>query len=175
MTGGPCDLHAAPRVYVASPIFTPEQLRTVGEVVGVLHEEGYVTYSPSRDGIMLSPADPPERRDEVFYSNVNAIQQSDLLIAILDVKDTGTIWELGAATGRGIPVIAVTFALKTMNVMLERGVIAHVANPHDLAEALRALRPFLLYGRKSTNDLRANEGQVLQYLKGQFSYVGQTQ
>jgi nucleoside 2-deoxyribosyltransferase len=175
MAGGPCSALGRPRVYIASPIFTPVQLDAVGEVVAVLEDAGYITYSPSRDGVMLAPTDPPGKRDEVFFSNVVAIKQSDLLVAILDVKDTGTIWELGMATGRGMPIVAVTLALETMNVMLERGIVAHVLNLHDLDDVVRNLLPFLTYGAKQTEEHRELHADVLTTLKANFSYSGQTQ
>jgi nucleoside 2-deoxyribosyltransferase len=172
---GPCTEHNAPRAYVAGPIFTPDQLATVARVVEILHTCGYVSYSPSRDGIMLAPTDPPERRDEVFFSNKNAIRQSDLLVALLDTKDTGTIWELGMSMTLDIPVIAVTLTSPQMNVMLERGVVCHVREEHDLGTTLLALRPHLLYGRKSTNELRSMEAAQRRNLKAAFSYSGRTE
>lgn len=175
MPGGPCSEHNSPRVYIAAPIFSKEQLEAVGVVVDEVHAAGYVSYSPARDGVMLAPTDPAAKRDEVYHSNLRAIRQSDLLIAILDVKDTGTIWELGAAAGFGIPIVAVTMAVSKMNVMLERGVIAHVLNPHDLALVLRALRSHLEYGLKRTMGENAAYEQVLYEFNEHFSYSGETQ
>ena len=175
MLGGACAEHPRPRVYIASPIFTPEQLATVGDVVDVCHEQGYVTYSPARDGVMLKPTDPPSRRDEVFFSNVLAIRQSDLLIAILDVKDTGTTWEIGVATGLDCPIVAVTVAVDRMNVMLERGVTAHVRNLHDLSSVLGSLVPFLSYGTKHTTEVREGFMRTLELFKALYSYSGETQ
>lgn len=165
---------AAPRAYIASPFFTPEQIAAVGEVVVAVEGCGYVTYSPMRDGILLKPTDPPKLRDEVYWSNVCAIRESQLLVAILDVKDTGTIWELGAATGYTLPIVAVTLAVETMNVMLERGVAAHVKNLHDLTEVLTRLRPYLVYGRKVTNNLRMNLGTLLTEFATTYTYSGKT-
>ena len=173
--GGPCREHNAPRVYVAAPIFTEDQLRAVGAVTEILEGCGYVTYSPSRDGIMLAPDDPAERRDEVFRSNVAAIRQSDLLVALLDVKDTGTTWELGLATGNELPIIAVTLSVPQMNVMLERGVVAHVRDLDALAGVARRLRPFLMYGRNCSETIRALEAFERIRLKETYSYSGKTQ
>lgn len=173
--GVPCTEHPAPRVYVAGPIFTPEQLAAVRSVVDVVHGAGYDSYSPERDGIMLSPTDPPERRDEVFYSNLHAIRQSDVLIALLDTKDTGTIWEMGVAMAYGLPVIAVTMEVPQMNVMLERGVVAHVRTPDDLTLVLNEVQQYVRWGRKSTNRLRQDEALMRVSYKQFFSYSGKTQ
>jgi nucleoside 2-deoxyribosyltransferase len=147
----------------------------VGDVVDVVHSQGYVSYSPSRDGVMLAPDDPPEKRDEVFFSNVNAIAGSDIMIAILDVKDTGTIWELGMATGKQIPIIAVTLLQDRMNVMLERGVTAHVKNLHDLSVVLKIMLPHMQYGLKATQAEHRSWYSTQQFLKETYSYTGQTQ
>lgn len=175
MTGGPCGNANSPRVYLAAPIFSPEQLVAVDAVGEALEACGYVTYSPHRDGVMLAPTDPPERRDEVFFSNVRAIRQSDLLVCLLDSRDTGTIWELGCATGFSLPIVAVTLTVPKMNVMLERGVVAHARSLEDLEDIADQLRPHLLYGLKMTMDLRAEWEDLLVTLKERFSYSGETQ
>jgi nucleoside 2-deoxyribosyltransferase len=154
MRGGPSSLYSMPRAYVAGPIFTPEQRGAVDSVTSCLEALGYVTYSPYRDGIMLQPTDPPERRDEVFQSNVWAIRSSDLLVALLDTKDTGTIWELGMANAGRLPVVAITLLEPKMNVMLERGVIAHARSIADLDNVCGELCQYLTYGRKVTNAFR---------------------
>lgn len=164
-----------PRVYIAAPLFNPQQLAAIDTVDAVLRSAGFDTYSPARDGVMLAPDDPAEKRDEVYHSNMLAIRQSDLLVALLDTKDTGTIWELGAAMAFGMRVIAVTLTVPQMNVMLERGVIAHVRSLGELDDVLEMIREHLLWGRKSTNDLRALERDVLTALKANYSYAGQTQ
>lgn len=166
---------SCPRAYVAAPIFSPEQLKAVEDVVTVLHEAGFDSYSPARDGVMLKPDDPPEKRDEVYYSNKAAVTRADLLVCILDDRDTGTIWELGCATGAGVPIIAVTLVKDKMNVMLERGVLAHVVTLRELDSALQRLRPHLIYGRKVTNELREEYDTVVEVFTRHFKFQGRTQ
>lgn len=166
---------SCPRAYVAAPIFSPEQLKAVEDVVSTLHAAGYDSYSPARDGVMLKPDDPPEKRDEVYYSNKAAVTRADLLVCILDERDTGTLWELGCATGAGVPIIAVTLTKDQMNVMLERGVLAHVVTLRELDSALSRLRPHVVYGRKVTNDLRKDYAEVVEVFNRHFKFVGRTQ
>lgn len=175
MLGGPCTEHGRPRAYVAAPIFTPSQLDDVEAVVAVLHDRGYVSYSPARDGVLLTPDDPAEKRDEVFYSNRVAIEASDVLVCLLDTKDTGTIWEIGLATGRNLPIIAVTLQQERMNVMLERGVIAHVTSLESLYVVLDQLTPFVTYGRKMTTELQLQSLQQHLTWKDLYSFRGETE
>jgi nucleoside 2-deoxyribosyltransferase len=165
----------APRVYIASPIFTPEDRGKVGEVAGMLEQLSYITYCPHRDGIMLDKDAPSSAREEVFQSNVRAIRRADVMLAILDVKDTGTIWELGFAMGANIPIVALTLSSARMNVMLERGVLCHLTQRHELENVMTALRGYLLYGAKWNEGLMSGEDATLDNLRNHYRFRGETQ
>lgn len=162
-----------PRAYIASPIFTPEQLEKVGEVEALLDEVGYHAYSPRREGIMLAPDAPAEERDKVYWSNFYAVTSADVLVAILDNKDTGTTWEMGCAAATGVKIVAVTLDIPRMNVMLERGVIAHVKSLPQLRGLLKALVPLLSYGRVVAS--RALEQAAFDEIRDALPYLGETQ
>lgn len=84
------------RIYLAGPGFDDEQLRVIHNLEELLEDKlGFEVYSPFRDGITLKPNSSMEDRDKVFEENVNEIYKSDILIAISDTRDTGTIFEQG--------------------------------------------------------------------------------
>lgn len=103
------------KVYIASGWFNDrdrEILSTLEEMLGK-YSETAIIYSPRRDGVKLEPEQfhSQELRKRVFDDNVANIDSSDLVIANLDTGsrglDTGTVWEVGHAMARGIPVVAI--------------------------------------------------------------------
>lgn len=92
------------KVYLASPFFNPEQSNRERSVCKLLRDLGYEVFAPVEQGILEPDAD-TDIRSSIFNSNVVAIQDSDVVFAITNDKDMGTIWEAGYAFGIGKPVI----------------------------------------------------------------------
>lgn len=86
------------KVYFASPWFNPEQAEREERVKGKLRELGFNVWSP-KDNSSLSPITDPVIREKIFSANVENIKSCDILFAIADGKDMGTIWEAGFANG----------------------------------------------------------------------------
>lgn len=86
------------KVYFASPWFNPDQAEREERVKGRLRELGFNVWSP-KDNCVCSPIADEELRQEVFGDNVYNIETCDILFAITDGKDMGTIWEAGFANG----------------------------------------------------------------------------
>ena len=86
------------RVYFASPWFTPEQEEREDRVKNKLRSLGFNVWSP-KDNCACSPIADEETRKKVFNSNVKNIMNCDIIFAITDGKDMGTIWEAGFAYG----------------------------------------------------------------------------
>lgn len=86
------------KVYFASPWFNPEQAEREERVKGKLRSLGFNVFSP-KDNCNLSPISDEEIRKEVFDANVYNIVTCDIVFAITDGKDMGTIWEAGFACG----------------------------------------------------------------------------
>jgi hypothetical protein len=87
------------KAYLASPWFTPQQMIIMNKVRDVITSfEGIKLFSPYYDGIVLDKNnDSPEMRQKVFDIDIGTIAFSDLVIAIIDDFDPGTIFEMGAA------------------------------------------------------------------------------
>ena len=105
--------------YLASPFFNEEQIERMKKVLNILRGNGYEVYAPFENGVVV-PNDTAEFAKMIFDSNVKAIDESEMVLAITDGKDMGTIWEAGYAYGKGIPVVyyAETLGDNPFNIML---------------------------------------------------------
>ena len=86
------------KVYFASPWFNPDQVEREERVKGRLRELGFNVWSP-KENSSLSPITDPVIREKIFSANVEHIKSCDIIFAITDGKDMGTIWEAGYAYG----------------------------------------------------------------------------
>lgn len=88
------------QIYLAGPFFTTAQQWLVDEVRDALTDMGFNVFSPSHE-VGMGPA------NEVARADLFALDRSGLVLALLDGLDAGTIFEVGYARSKGIPVIAV--------------------------------------------------------------------
>lgn len=86
------------KVYFASPFFNDEQNEREERVKTRLRELGFDVWSP-KENCICPPNASSELRKSTFNDNCRNIEQSDILFAITDGKDMGTIWEAGYACG----------------------------------------------------------------------------
>lgn len=110
--------------YLASPFFNDEQIKREENIKKTLRGYGFTVYAPREHGIVGSLAS-QEAVTSTFNSNVEAINNSRMVLAITDGKDMGTIWEAGYAYGNNIPIVyyAETLGNNPFNIMLsESGV-----------------------------------------------------
>lgn len=110
--------------YLASPFFNDEQIKREETIKKTLRGYGFTVYAPREHGIVGSLAS-QEAVTSTFNSNVEAINNSRMVLAITDGKDMGTIWEAGYAYGNNIPIVyyAETLGNNPFNIMLsESGV-----------------------------------------------------
>jgi nucleoside 2-deoxyribosyltransferase len=96
-----------PRLYVASPLFTPTE-RAFNVRIDALLRRYFETFLPQRDGQLipgarLTAASYQEMSRKVFECDVSAIARSDVLLAILDGRtiDEGVAFEIGLAFALG--------------------------------------------------------------------------
>lgn len=96
---GPRDIPST-QIYLAGPFFTTAQQWIIDEVRGALMDMGFKVFSPAHD-VGFGPA------HEVAPTDLFALEQSGLVLALLDGLDPGTIFEVGYARAKDIPVVAV--------------------------------------------------------------------
>lgn len=97
-------------VYIAAPFFNPDQITRVALVETLLEKHGLTYFSPRKQSA-IGPISSPEVRKKSFQLNIEGIDNAEMLIAITDGKDMGTIFEAGHAFASHIPIIYVAFTL----------------------------------------------------------------
>ncbi len=93
------DSTAPNQVYLAGPFFTPPGLWIIEETRHYLQEQGLVVFSPYHQVGCGLPS-------SVVPKDIQAIQSCDILFALLDGQDPGTLFEIGYARALGKRVIA---------------------------------------------------------------------
>ncbi|WP_414828937.1 PfkB family carbohydrate kinase [Alteromonas sp. H39] len=88
----------APNVYLAGPFFTLSELWMVNETKYFLESFGLDVFSPYHAVGMGSA-------DEVVQKDIDAIKECDVIFAIFDGNDPGTLFEIGYARSINVPVI----------------------------------------------------------------------
>ena len=125
-------------VYIAAPFFNNDQITRVALVETLLEKHGFTYFSPRKQSA-IGPIADPEVRKKAFQMNVNGIEDAEMVIAITDGKDVGTIFEAGHAFASNIPVIYVAFTLGKdglFNLMLAESSVATATTVEDLEEAI---------------------------------------
>jgi hypothetical protein len=89
----------APRIYIAGPFFSVQQLWIVEELRAELTSMGVEVFSPYHDVGCFSSARDIATRD------LDGLRSCDAVLAILDGLDPGTIFEIGYARSNEIPVV----------------------------------------------------------------------
>jgi len=87
-----------PRVYLGGPFFTVAERWLVELVRGALFGLGARPFSPIHD-VGVGDA-------SVAVQDIAGLAECDVMLALLDHYDPGTVYEAGWAASRGIPVIA---------------------------------------------------------------------
>lgn len=91
-----------PTIYLAAPFFDIGEYYLVEEVKHVLESEGADVFSPIHEVGRAANFDDSE---EVASKDLAAIENADLIFALLDHPDTGTYFEVGYARRSDVPVI----------------------------------------------------------------------
>lgn len=117
------------QIYLAGPFFNTAQQWLVDEVRSALTEMGFKVFSPVHE-IGLGPA------SEVAPADLLALEQSGLVVALLDGLDAGTIFEVGYARAREIPVIAIAESVDEPSLTMVIGSGCEITN--DLTTGIYA-------------------------------------
>jgi hypothetical protein len=89
---------ARPRIYLAGPFFTMGQRWIVHEARTALVDQGLDVFSPYHDvGIGIA--------SEVVPADIQGLREADVILAVLDGLDPGTLFEIGYARSLGKTVI----------------------------------------------------------------------
>ena len=86
-------------IYLAGPFFTMGQVWLVDEARTALQGAGFKVFSPFHD-VGIGDA------DTVVPKDIQGIEEADAMFALCDGLDAGTLFEIGYAVKKNIPVIA---------------------------------------------------------------------
>lgn len=114
-------------VYLAGPFFNLGQRWLVDEARRCLLELGMKVFSPIHD-IGAGPA------EQVAPADLEALDRADVVFALLDGMDSGTLFEVGWARHRGIPVYCLAQSSTAEDLKMVEGSGCHVFE--DFATAL---------------------------------------
>lgn len=90
----------ATQIYLAGPFFNTAQQWLIDEARGALTDMGFKVFSPVHE-VGFGPA------EEVAPADLHGLDESGLVLAIMDGLDPGTIFEIGYARAKRIPVVVV--------------------------------------------------------------------
>jgi nucleoside 2-deoxyribosyltransferase len=133
------------KVYLAAPFFNPEQIALVEKIEIALRSiDGVALYSPREDGVLgeMSSEDKRKATANIFRLNCENIEEADMVVAVIDGRDTGVVWELGYAYAQsnlsGFPdIVTYTSQDYGLNVMIQECVDAHVRSIAELVNVVK--------------------------------------
>lgn len=107
-------------VYLAGPFFSMSQRWLIEEAKHCLSDVGMTVFSPFHD-IGPGPA------GEVAPADIAALERCDVVFAVLEGLDSGTLFEVGYARALGKPVygFAQTVAYEDLKMVIGTGCIVH--------------------------------------------------
>lgn len=147
------------KVYIAAPFFNPGQTAIVEKIESALDAEEIEYYSPRSEGVLIdhAPEDRAAMLQGIFNSNIKNLDGCDLVLAVVDGRDIGTIWEMGMIYGRRsspvptnienngsgaarAPIVTYTEEGFGLNVMIQQSVSGHLHGESDLTEFCALLK-----------------------------------
>lgn len=117
------------QIYIAGPFFNTAQQWAIDEIRGALDDMGFRVFSPIHDVGEGMPA-------EVAPADLIGLEGSGVVLALLDGLDAGTIFEVGYAKAKGIPVIAIAESVPAEALTMILGSGCYVTN--DLTTGIYA-------------------------------------
>jgi len=130
-----------PRVfYLAAPFFNKDQATLVGILETMIESFGFGLISPRRSGLVLVAMKPEERARhvaDIFRKNCEDMRTAHMMLAVIDDRDAGTMWEMGYMHCLGSrPIYTYTDKDYGVNVMLQGCVAGHARGPIELRDML---------------------------------------
>jgi len=133
------------RVYLAGPFFSKEQISRLDEIQKLLAANPNIgdIFRPGDDEYTATEFGSFEWQTAVYKHDINNINMSDVVVAMLDYKieenemepDSGTIWECGYAAANNVPVIGVRNVKdEPLNLMLAGSLTAFFNGPDSIKE-----------------------------------------
>ncbi|GAK00867.1 nucleoside 2-deoxyribosyltransferase [Geomicrobium sp. JCM 19055] len=121
-------------VYLASGFFNESQVRKVELAEASLLSKGLNVFSPRENQNQHIEFGSAHWRQATFETDVEAIEWADVLVAIYDEEDAGTMWEIGYAYAIGVPIIVVHKGEEVVNLMITDSLTAYLESFEELLD-----------------------------------------
>ena len=125
------------KIYLASPFFNSEETNKLEIVKTILRDKGLDVFVPNEHQNPQLEYGSLEWRAATFKSDVDAIDNCDVMVAINcqgNYDDAGTMWEIGYAFAKGIPVVVFNNTGKTINLMIADSLHSLLTSYDELQE-----------------------------------------
>ena len=138
------------KIYLAGPFFNEKQIDLIERIENEFDKYGFDYFSPRKSGGVISHLSLEERTKEskrIYDSNIREMVNANVLFAIIDGRDTGTVYEMGyfkALTDhfryksdrfeKDLRRYSITCTDENfgLNIMIKESVDAHIVGKNDL-------------------------------------------
>lgn len=126
--------------YLASGWFNEAEEKARQEILKVLNDNGVSYFSP-KDEVEVKPNATQEEQKAAFKADVEFIEGCDFIIASTVGKDLGSIFEIGYAYAKGVPIITYFPNDKNLpvNLMLAQSSVAVATSAEQLNDIVAKL------------------------------------
>lgn len=126
-------------IYLAGPLFTHAEVEYNCKLRDMLLKKGFSVFLPQEDAEDALEEREKQNQECIFKKCVEGLDNSDLIIAILDGVDvdSGTAWEIGYAYAKGKPVIGLRTDFRSLsdgivNLMVEMAIVGLARDEEEL-------------------------------------------
>lgn len=127
-------------IYIAGPFFSPEQAEVIEKIETILDMRNEKYFSPREFGVIADAPMASYRVQRIFDMNIRMVNECNIMIAITDNFDPGTMFEMGLFYNRHRwqESSIITFSPKGYgcNVMIANAVYTHTRTWEELEHAL---------------------------------------
>lgn len=120
------------RIYLASGWFNENQERRVAKAEKVLREIGFNVWSPREHQLDGLTYNSQPWRDAVFANDCINVKEADIIFAIYDEEDAGTMMEIGMAYALGKDIYIFHEGEGYVNLMISESLIAYFKDWEDV-------------------------------------------
>lgn len=125
------------KIYLASPFFNSEEINKLEMIKTILRGKGLDVFVPNEHQNPHLEFGSLEWRAATFKSDVDAIDNCDIMVAINcqgNYDDAGTMWEIGYAFAKEIPVVLFNNTGETINLMIADSLHSLLTSYDELQE-----------------------------------------
>lgn len=137
-------------VYLAGPFFNDAQKARMDLAKSYLVEAGLRVADPRELGPVIVDAaahvKTPKFFSDIFDGNIEGMEQSFMIVASIDDKDTGTAFELGWGYGSGKLMMSFAFEGGKTNVMLGQAVDHHFNSKDEFRDFFKTYQHIIRFG-----------------------------